>query len=136
MAKTLTVEKPAAPPPPDPDLADFMEQSAPIGNAASIIPASNEAEKMEQPPTTPPEFDYELLDASLSSERRAPYDGSAVMVSDDETKPGVAARWKTSRRRVGFAWVPYAVWVDVLTGAPVPFEPVVWRPNANWSPFV
>lgn len=136
MAKTLTAEKPAAPPPPDPDLADFMEHPTPADDTTSIFPASNEAAKMNQPPAEAPQFDYELLDTSLASERRAPYDGSAVMVSDDETKPGVAARWKTSRRRVGFSWVPYAVWVDVLTGAPVPFEPVVWRPNANFSPFI
>ncbi len=82
-----------------------------------------------------PLYPYEPVDFDRADSRTAPFDGNMVLLSDDETKPGVPAKWHTTRRRAGYTWKPWMGFVHAKTKQPLGFEPTCWRPAA-WTDLV
>jgi hypothetical protein len=92
--------------------------------SASTIDSPAKPEERIDPPIF---YGYEFLNPYDADERKFPYDGTIVIISDDDTLPGVPAVWRTSRKRVGWRWVPYGNWVIPLTRTQIDFEPKFWR---------
>lgn len=80
----------------------------------------------------PQAYSYEPIDFDRADSKSAPFDGGMVLLSDDETKPGVPAKWHTTRRRAGYTWKPWTGFVNAKTKQPLGFEPICWRPAA-WT---
>ncbi len=112
MAKTLTLTPDSLSPPPDIEVSK---------------------EKPSVRPVYVPDYDYEPLDLEAVNSGIAPFNGSMVIISDDETKPGIIAVWKNTRRREGVRWVPFSGWIDPLTKMPITFEPICWRVHPDWN---
>lgn len=90
----------------------------------------------EQPEAERPEvFDYEPINMAQAAKKEGPFHGSPVMISDDETTPGVLAMWYTTRKRVGFSWAPWMGWVDPITRAEITMKPKFWRANPRMGAF-
>lgn len=96
-----------------------------------------------QPPDAPepdeepaPElYDYEPIDMTKAKTREGAFNGSPVMISDDETAPGVLAMWYITRKRIGFEWKQWANWVDPITRAEIAMKPKFWRANPRLGAF-
>jgi hypothetical protein len=83
----------------------------------------------------PEVFDYEPLDMANAGTGEGPFNGSPVMISEDETTPGVLAMWYSTRKRIGFSWKPWMSWVDPITRAEISMKPKFWRANPRMGAF-
>ncbi len=79
------------------------------------------------------QYDYQFLDLIMAQTKSGPYCGNVVMVSDELETPGVPAIWYVTRRREGLRWRRWQGWADPVSHNPIGFDPICWRPVADWS---
>lgn len=106
------------------------------GAAPPLPPLMDDLPGPDPEPEPEPEvFDYEPIDMAQAEAREGPFHGSPVMISDDESSRGVLAMWYCTRRRVGYAWTPWKMWIDPITREEISFKPKFWRANPNFGAF-